>query len=380
MNLLPASELPELLRDRPGPFVSLYFSTRSDTTRRPQGRVRLRHLLDQTGARLAAQDLDDATVEVLLEPFEALLDDTTFWGTRQAGAALFRSPGFFRAFQLPREFPERCAVSDCFFLKPLLPLVASDDRFYVLALSQNQVRLLEATALEVRRPAVKDLPANLTDALGAQKTPQMVQYHTASGRSGMPATFHGQGVGHEDVKEELRRYLLQVDAAVRKFLAAGKAPLVLAGAEPLLSIYRKVSGYAHLAETAIPGNPERTGDEELRDRAWQLLQPGFQELRRRTAERFGELASKGQASNDAREILPAARHGRVDTLFLACDADLWGRLDPLEKVELHALPQAGDEELLNTAALYSLRHGGTVFGLDRGEVPGGTMLAAIYRY
>ena len=58
--------------------------------------------------------------------------------------ALFRAPGFTQVFHLPRAFPERCAVGDRFFLKPLLPLVAEDDVFYVLALSRNEVRLLEA--------------------------------------------------------------------------------------------------------------------------------------------------------------------------------------------------------------------------------------------
>jgi hypothetical protein len=121
-------------------------------------------------------------------------------------------------------------------------------------------------------------------------------------------------------------------------------------------------------------------DEELRDRAWQLLEPAFRETRRRTAEHFGELAGTGKASSDVVEILPAARNGRVEALFLACDADLWGRLDPREKVEVHKAPEEGDEDLLDAAALFSLRHGGTVYGLDRAEIPGGGDLAAVFRY
>jgi hypothetical protein len=81
-----------------------------------------------------------------------------------------------------------------------------------------------------------------------------------------------------------------------------------------------------------------------------------------------------------KEILPAARHGRVEALFLACDVDLWGRLDRGEEVEVHQAPERGDEELLDEAALFSLRSGGAVFGMARGEVPGGGELAAIFRY
>jgi len=41
-------------------------------------------------------------------------------------------------------------VSDRFHLKPLLPLLTGDGRFYILALSQNQVRLLQGTRYSVR--------------------------------------------------------------------------------------------------------------------------------------------------------------------------------------------------------------------------------------
>ncbi|HSG40878.1 MAG TPA: hypothetical protein VLE27_14665, partial [Thermoanaerobaculia bacterium] len=217
MNLLTASDLTELLEERPGPCVSIYFPTLPDATRRPQGRTRLRHLLGLAGAQLAAQGLDDAAVESLLGPLEDFLDDTSFWNTREEGIALFQAPGFSRAFHLPRAFPERCTVGDHFFLKPLLPLVASDDSFYVLALSQNEVRLLEATCRKVERPAVKDLPTSLSAALGKQKTTQILQYHTASstGTGGLPAVYHGHGVGEEDTKDELRRYLRLVETAVR---------------------------------------------------------------------------------------------------------------------------------------------------------------------
>lgn len=382
MNLLSASDFSELLEERPGPCVSIYFPTLPSSSRRPQGPTRLRHLLGQAGSELAAQGLGDAAIASLLGPLEDLLDDPSFWNLREEGVALFQAPGFTRAFHLPLAFGERCTVSGPFFLKPLLPLVVNDDRFYVLALSQNEVRLLEATCRTVERPAVKDLPASLPAALGEQKTAQTLQYRTASfaGAGGRSALYHGHGAGEEGAKEELHRYLRRVEAAVSKYLAGRREPLVLAGAEPLPSIYREVNGYAHLAEAVISGNPERSTDGELRDRAWKLLEPGWQELRHRAAERFRELAGTGQASSDVAEVLPAARHGRVGTLFLACDTELWGRLDPKKGVELHKAPEAGDEELLNAAAVLSLRHGGTVYGLDRSEVPGGGALAAVYRY
>ena len=71
----------------------------------------------------------------------------------------------------------------------------------------------------------------------------------------------------------------------------------------------------------------------------------------------------------------------IERILLACDADIWGQLDDRAgTVQIHAARETGDEELLDAAARMSLRHGGTVYGLDLGEVPGGGALAAVFRY
>lgn len=381
MKLLLPSDIDSLLENRPGPCLSFYVPTSPPGARTRQGPIRFRNLLRSAGAELARRGLDEAAIEALLGPLEDLAVDSSFWNTREVGVAAFRAPGFTQVFHLPRDFAERYVVADAFFLKPLLPLVAGADAFYVLALSQNEVRLLEATCQAVRRLDLPGLPHSLTEALGEQKTPQYLTYHTASSSgTALPAVYHGQGVGVGDAKEELRRYVRQIETSVREALAGRAEPMVLAGAEPLPFLFREITSYPHVAAPVILGNPEHSTDEELRDRAWEILQPDFQEARRRAAERFDELAGTGRASNDVMEILPAAVDGRVETLFLACDADLWGRLGPLEHVEIHAAAEEGDEDLLDAAALLSLRHGGTVYGLDRGGVPGGGDLAAVFRY
>lgn len=382
MNLLLESDLEPLLDERPGPCISFYLPTDGIGSRALQGAIRLKNLLREAGAGLQAKGLDPGAIETLLGPIEDLAADPSFWNTSEEGAALFRSPGFTRAFHLPRGFAQRCVIGEHFFLKPLLPLVASGETFYVLALSQNETRLLEATCRTVRRLGPEHLPHSLVDALGEVKTAQYLQYHTASpAHGGQAAVFHGQGVGEGDVKEELRRYLRQVESAMRKLLAGRTAPLVLAGAEPLPSLYRELSAYPHLAAAPIAGNPEHLSDGELRDRAWEILAPAWKEQLHRAAERFEDLVATPRTSSDVTKILPAARHGRVETLLLACDADLWGRLDDREgTVQVHTSAEAGDEELLDAAARLSLRNGGTVYGLDRGEIPGGGQLAAVFRY
>jgi hypothetical protein len=384
MDLLLARDLVILLEDRPGPCVSLYMPTIRSGPEIRQGAIRLKNLLGEVRERLEERGLSVPDAEALLAPAERLLDDPLFWQRQGDGLALFCAPGFFRSFRLPCGFTERILVADYFFLRPLLPLVESDGPFYILALSQNEVRLLEATRQTVRRLDSKILPHSLVEALGAQTTTHILQYHTASpaGRGAQGAVYHGRGTGDEDVKAELRRYLQRVDAAVCELLAGRTAPLVLAGAEPLPPIYREVNGYPHLlGEAVVHGNPEPLRDEELRDRAWKLVAPHFEEGRVKAEEHWQELAGTRRTSNEVAEILPAAVQGRVEVLFVDGGSDVWGRFDRgAGEVQIHPAPESEDQELLEAATLFSLRNGGTVYAVDHGRVPGGRELAALFRY
>ena len=68
----------------------------------------------------------------------ALFEDEQFWLHPGNGLALFRSPDMFRTYWLPTSLKEQVVVTDHFYLKPLLPFIVDDERFYILALSQEE--------------------------------------------------------------------------------------------------------------------------------------------------------------------------------------------------------------------------------------------------
>ena len=49
-------------------------------------------------------------------------------------------------------------------------------------------------------------------------------------------------------------------------------------------------------------------------------------------------------------------------------------------LEEHDREEPGDEELLDLAVTQTLRHDGKVHGMKPEEIPGGHLLAAVYRY
>ena len=88
------------------------------------------------------------TAKALLEPAEKMLSEILFWRGQKDGLAIFLTSDASHFYQVPLEVPELVVVSERFHLKPLLELFG-DGVFYLLALSQNDVRLLQASKYSV---------------------------------------------------------------------------------------------------------------------------------------------------------------------------------------------------------------------------------------
>jgi len=78
---------------------------------------------------------------------------------------MFRSEELFHYFFLPLIFTQSVTVAHRFHVRPLLPLFSGDGRYYVLALSQNQVRLLQGSRFSIGEIDLKDLPGSLAQTL-----------------------------------------------------------------------------------------------------------------------------------------------------------------------------------------------------------------------
>jgi len=118
-----------------------------------------------------------------------------------------------------------------------------------------------------------------------------LQFHTqtslaAGGRR--PVVFHGSG--EPDPKEEILRYFRGIDRALREVVPPD-TPLILAGVDYLLPLYREVSGVPSLVDESIVGNPDSLGLESLHDQAWAIAQAVFDEEREQA---LGESKRRGR--------------------------------------------------------------------------------------
>jgi hypothetical protein len=381
----------EILKDlskKSGQFlISLYMPTHRVGREMQQDPIRFKNLLSSAEKLLAKMGLRRPEIENLLQEAKSLQEDSEFWQHLSDGLAVFISTGLMEYYRLPIEFEKLLVISERFHLKPLLPLLNRNGHFYVLALSQKQVRLLEGSLFSIDELNLEDIPTSLHEALWFDDPEKQLQFHTGSvtpSQAGAhPAAYHGQGVSEDDAKTDLLRFFQRIDAGLMEMLNDEQAPLVLAGVDYLIPIYQQANSYPFLIEKSIEGNPDHLDAEEIHGQAWKIVEPIFAADQRQALARYQELSGSGSklATNRIDSIIPAAHYGRVDTLFSSLDVQIWGSFDATNNsLEQHQEFQPGDQDLLDLAAVQTLLKGGVVFALKPDVMPDENSLAAIFRY
>ena len=380
-------ELESLMTPSEGAHVSLFMPTHRVGRETRQNRIRLKNLIRAAEKQLIEMRYRVPDAKALLQPAEDLLGPTDFWMYPGDGLAIFLSADTARQYTLPIRLKKNLVVADRFQVKPLLPLFSGDGSFFVLALSQNEVRLLQGTRSIVAQVELENLPDSLSKLRAADGSEAHLNWYMPSGSPGAPgrnaAIFHGVGGGTEIDRAKLLDYFREVDKGLRAILHMDQAPLVLAGVDYLHTLYREVSSYPHIFETGISGNPERLRVDELHAEAWRILQPHFQQIRQTAKQRYRQLSGQNSdlASDDLNRILPAALHGQVEVLFVAVGTQQWGEFDLANlRVHKNEAYRPGNEDLLDRAAVLTLLNGGTVFAVRKDQVPSRNLAAAILRY
>lgn len=222
-----------------------------------QAPIRLKNLLRQATDALKTDGVRAAEIGRLLAPLRRLLDDRLFWQYQSDGLALFSRPGWWRSFRVPLDLPELAVVDDRFHVSPLLPLLVGDRRFFVLAFSQNQIRLLEGTRDRVEEIDLPGVPLGVRDALQGQEVQKQLQLYVADrGGVGAGGIYHGHGHPGDGQAERILRYFRKVDRGLREVLAGERAPMVLAAVGHLAPIWRKANTYPQLVDEVLAGSPE----------------------------------------------------------------------------------------------------------------------------
>ncbi|HEX3598751.1 MAG TPA: hypothetical protein VHU84_01340 [Lacipirellulaceae bacterium] len=348
-----------------------------------QNFVRFKNLLREAERKLGDHGLGTFAVQELLAPARELLDRPEFWQDVVHGLAVLLGRDGARIWQMSVACDETCVVGRHFHLLPLLAWLAQEANYYVLAVSQNSVRLFHGSRGNVEEVALPGLPTNREQALHYDEPEPALQSHSgqpqAPGKESM--VFHGQGGAVDARKQEILAFFREVDRALADFLETQTEPLIFAGVDYLFPIYQSTNTYPHLLPASIPGNPELWSPHDVQQRAWPLAKSAIDERRQGELAKYWDLVSHDRTLNRVEDIVVAAHAGAVETLFVDPAVHLLGNFFP-EAVTVHIDELAGGdaEDLTNLAAVLVLRGSGWVEITDSGNVPGGGPMSAVLRY
>lgn len=376
MTFSDISDINSLLKHESDICISIYMPTHRGGPEKQQDTIRLRNLLGQAATKLVQAGMDTKDINNILAPASELLEQQDFCQHRSDGLALFLGQGFFQFYCLPANFKEFVSVSPNFYVKPLLPFLTSNGAYYILAVSQNQVRIFEATRSSIELLKLDAVPSSLAEALQYDDPEKQLQFH--NGRGSTPV-YHGQGGADE--KTDILRFFQAIDRGLQSSLETTYKPMIFVGVDYLFPLYREANSYPTLLDEAIATNPDTVHSHALHQQTWPIAEAYFEQASQQSKAHYRKLAGSDQTSDRLADILNAAHDGQIETLFVASDYQKWGTYDAQSRRFTESdRSEVNNDGLLNLAAIYTLNCGGQVFVMDTADMPTNTMAAAILRY
>ncbi|MGY6553414.1 MAG: baeRF3 domain-containing protein [Wenzhouxiangella sp.] len=366
------------------PCLSLFQPTHRSHPDNQQDPIRFRNLV-KTLEESLLKKFDSDEIEPLLEPLLALAENRAFWNCTHDGLAVLRDRNQFRVYRLQRPVAALAVVADSFHTKPLLRILQSADRYQVLAVNRNEIKLFEGNrdALDEIEPA-EDVPRTMTDALGDELTEgrQTVGAYGGLGR-GQAGMHHGHGGRKDQLDHDAERFFRVIDRAVfESHSKHSKLPLLLASLPQHHHMFHELSHNPCLIPESLDVHPDALESiDEFRQRVWQTIQPRYLARLAELADAFSSSKPKGLGDDDLKAVAKAAVEGRVATLLIEARREIPGRVDTTTgALEFDELSNPEMDDVLDDLGALTQTMGGEVVVVPTEQMPTETGIAAIYRY
>jgi hypothetical protein len=383
------ADLRALLAPHQPPCISLYEPThRSYPQSSQEDPVRYRNLLHRAEESLRER-YPARVVRPVVEKLEQFAADTDFWIQAVSGLAVFGSVDDLKVFKLQQPVTELLSVADRFQIKPLIRSVQRDGRYQLLALTLTDAKLYEGTRDTLDPVDLPGAPMTIAEALGPQLTESYTKVTRGSGGgAGSRAPMHhGQGGRKDERPVDRERFFRVIDREIlERASKISRLPLVLAALPEHQTHFRELSHNPFLAASGIELNPGALTLGELRDAAWRVIEPYFEERLNSLLEAYGDARGHGRGSDRLEEIAAALAQNRVGTLLVEADRWVPGNVDTTlgtvtyASASRDAVADLGTSDVLDDLAEAALRTGAEVIVLEAARMPSRTGAAAMFRH
>ncbi|MDX2353828.1 hypothetical protein [Stutzerimonas xanthomarina] len=386
-RLLDRETMSQLLAKREAPCLSLYQPTHRSFPERQQDPIRFKHLVRELEDSLKQQGRGDQA-KALLKPFQDLMNDPDFWNSNRDGLAVFGAVDYFEVFRLQRSVPELAVANDRMHLKPLLRIAQSADRYQILAITLNSVRLFEGNRDGIDEVRLGDgVPKTLEEALGRDLTEKgqtgFPQGYSRASERGDPMQVESGGAGRQDeIDRDRERFFREVDRAILEHHSRkSRLPLILAALPEHQFHFRKLSHNEFMLSEGIESDASLLSHDELRQKSWMVMQPRYIKRLEGFINQYGVSHGQGLATDQLEQIGQATLEGRVATLLVEAERQIPGIVDKQQgKAVAVEDDTATTPDLLDELTIWTLEQGGEVIAVPTDRMPTESGAAAIYRY
>ena len=365
------------------PCISLYQPTHRHHPENQQDPIRFRNLVKELEESLL-QKYATHEIQPLLDPFLALADDHDFWNHTLDGLAVLGAKDIFRVYRLQRPVPELIVVADSFHTRPLIRIRQSADRYQVLGLSRQEIKLFEGNRDSlVEIEVAQGVPRTITEALGAELTEPQSTVASYGGLGGSHSPMHhGHGGKKDEVEGDEERFFRAIDRGILEHHSQPSGlPLILATLPEHRQLFHQVSHNPFLMAKGIDIHPDALSLVELCERAWQVVEPHYLAQLAALAEEYGVASARDLGQDELQQVAKAVVAGRVATLLIEADRVIPGRIDPTTgNIKLTEMPQSVVDDVLDDLGELTLKMGGQVVVIPAEQMPTKTGIAAICRY
>lgn len=310
--------------------------------------------------------------EALLAPIRELAEDPEM-SEGGKDTVIFRSSRLFRRFSLPEPVGARTVVGQYFHVVPFLGQLCAEREFYILGLSQKHVQLLHYLNGECQPvPLAPGVPKSVEEAGSFDAPDHMLRNRSAAGKSAgaMSGVPFGTGAEREKSNERLHHFFRLVDQSISAVLQG--RPLLISGVSQEVAIYRRASAYPGLLEDHLEKDVHLLSEQEIARLAREIARVQPRRRAEKQLQQLRNMAGTERTSTDLRLIFSAAGEGRVAKLILSEGAEYAATREALES--------DSQEDLLNAAAVLSIRNGSEVFLLPAETMAAEAPVAAMFRY
>ncbi len=340
------------------PNVSILLTTHKTSPDNSQDAMVLKKLSKEAERRLR-EEFNKRDIKQLLEKLNKTVSSID---VRQNldGLAIFVNKSFERVVRLPFPVRERIIIDDSFATRDLIRAMNRGVNYYILSVSAGFVRLFEA---------YRDKFSEITEG-------------------GFPyANPFSRGTNLEEStswkEARLREFFHMVDKSFLQIHHQHRMPIVIAGVERNISLYKEVTTFSDKIILTLEGNYDNTSAHELALLIWPEVKKKMAEKRRQVLKKLDEAIGRKRLVTGIEEVWKLASEGRGELLVVEEDYQQAARVstngNTITLVNSRGIPGT-TEDLVDDIAEKVVSTGGRVVFAENGSLNRYNQIALVLKY